>query len=90
MSSDAPAEERPVWRTGTLWGVLGVLLVLGAVACATFVYGIVGWWAGSPLDAGVAGGGAVGAFLAVLFMLGILYRVDRYRGVPHRRVELFE
>jgi hypothetical protein len=28
--------------------------------------------------------------LAFLFMAGILYRVDRYRGANQRRVELFE
>jgi hypothetical protein len=28
--------------------------------------------------------------LCVLFVLGILYRVDRLRGVPHREVALFE
>jgi hypothetical protein len=30
------------------------------------------------------------AVLAFLFMAGILYRVDRYRGANQRRVELFE
>ena len=34
-----------------------------------------------------------GAFVASLMLLlvtGILYRVDRLRGVPHRRIELFD
>ncbi len=30
------------------------------------------------------------AGLCVLFVSGILYRVDRLRGVPHREVALFE
>jgi hypothetical protein len=34
--------------------------------------------------------GALVAALSFLFMAGILYRVDRYRGTPGRRIELFE
>jgi len=34
--------------------------------------------------------GAAVAFLAFLFMAGILYRVDRYRGATERKVEFFE
>jgi hypothetical protein len=30
------------------------------------------------------------AALCILFVTGILYRVDRLRGVPHREVALFE
>ena len=82
--------EPPRWRTGTLWGVLAVLLVLGTIGGATFVYGVLALLAGSlwgvlalPL------GGAV-AVLAFLFMAGILYRVDRYRGANLRKVNFFE
>ena len=88
MSS--PPEETPVWRTGTLWGVLAVLLVFGAVGSATLVYGLLALWAGSWLGAAEAALGTVVALLALLFMIGILYRVDRYRGAVGRRVELFE
>jgi hypothetical protein len=28
--------------------------------------------------------------LCFLFVTGILYRVDRLRGIPHRKVRLFE
>lgn len=87
---NSPSEEKPVWKTGTLWGVLAVLLVFGAVGSATFVYGLLGVLAGAWLDAAVAGLGAVVAILALLFMIGILYRVDRYRGAVGRRVQLFE
>jgi hypothetical protein len=34
--------------------------------------------------------GAGVAFVALLFMAGILYRIDRYRGAVGRRIELFE
>ncbi|HYB63261.1 MAG TPA: hypothetical protein VEE86_02420 [Thermoplasmata archaeon] len=84
------ATETPVWRTGTLWGILAVLLVFGAVGSATFVYGLLALWAGSWFGAAEAAVGAVVAVLALLFMIGILYRVDRYRGVVGRRFELFE
>jgi hypothetical protein len=87
MSSSA---ERPVWRTGWLWGVLAVLLVLGSAGAATLVYGLLGVASGVGIDAIVAGFGAVVALLSMLFMIGILYRVDRYRGALGRRVELFE
>ena len=82
--------DRPVWSTGALWGLLAVLLVFGAVGSATLVYGLL-VVAGGGL-AGIAESvvGALVAFLALLFMIGILYRVDRYRGALDRRVELFE
>ena len=82
--------ERPQWRTGTLWGVLAVLLVFGAVGAATLVYGLLGLVAGAWIDGAVAAFGGLAAFLALLFMIGVLYRVDRYRGAVGRRVDLFE
>jgi hypothetical protein len=82
--------ETPVWKTGALWGILGVLLVIGTAAAATFVYGLLGVLAGDFYDLIALGVGAVGALLTFLFMAGILYRVDRYRGAAQRRVELFE
>jgi len=85
-----PVGERPVWRTGSLWAILGVLLVLGAVGVAAFVYGVLAVLAGALLGAPEAGAGLSVAVLAFLFMAGILYRVDRYRGAVGRRVELFE
>ena len=88
MSS--PEAAGPVWRTGSLWGVLAVLLVVGAVGSATFVYGLLAVLGGHPLGAVEAGVGVGVAVLACLFMVGILYRVDRYRGAVGRRVELFE
>ena len=82
--------ERPHWRTNVLWAVLAVFLVLGSVGGATFVYGLTGLASGSWFGAVLAVIGAIVAFLAFLFMAGILYRVDRYRGKNDRRVELFE
>jgi len=83
-------DDRPQWRTTVLWGVLAVFLVLGSVGVATFVYGLTWLLAGEWVGLVVAGVGAVVAFLSFLFMAGILYRVDRYRGANGRRVELFE
>jgi len=84
------AGETPIWRTGSLWAILAVLLVFGAVGAATFVYGLLGLLAGDPFATFVAAAGAVVTILAMLFTLGILYRVDRYRGALGRRIELFE
>ena len=82
--------DRPQWRTNVLWGVLAVFLVLGSVGGATFVYGLTIVFGGAWVGFLIAGFGALVAFLAFLFMAGILYRVDRYRGANGRRVELFE
>jgi hypothetical protein len=80
----------PQWRTGWLWAILAILLVLGTVGAAAVVYGVLGLLVGDPLAAvAIVIGGPV-AVLAFLFMAGILYRVDRYRGATMRRVELFE
>ena len=83
-------EERPTWRTNVLWGILAVFLVVGAVGGATFVYGLTWVLAGSWVGFVIAAFGGTVAFLAFLFMAGILYRVDRYRGANGRRVEFFE
>jgi membrane protein YdbS with pleckstrin-like domain len=81
---------KPVWKTGWLWGILAFLLMIGTVGAATFVYGLTGLVAGDALSAIAMGFGALVAILAFLFMAGVLYRVDKYRGTPQRRVELFE
>ena len=81
---------RPTWKTGTLWGILGLFLVIGTAGAATFVYGVLGLAAGDLLYAIPLAVGALVAALAFLFLAGILYRVDRYRGATQRRVELFE
>ncbi len=83
----APADKP---RTGALWGVLAVFLVLGAVGAATFVDGLLGLAGGDWFAGIIAAVGAFVAFLAVLFMIGILYRVDRLRGAVGRRVAFFE
>jgi uncharacterized membrane-anchored protein len=74
----------------TLWGILAVLLVLGTVGAATFVFGLLGAAEGNLYDLVSLAFGAVVAGLAFLFMAGILYRVDRYRGATRRRLEFFE
>ena len=90
MSDPVRAPETPRWSTGILWVILAVFLILGSAAAATAVYGALALAAGNLLGAAFLAGGGLGAFLAFLFMAGILYRVDRYRGVTERRVELFE
>ncbi len=84
----APAQ----YRTGVIWGVLGVLVIFGTAASAFFVWGVLGLVSGP--DYAFSGFVAVvGAFVAVyviLLIAGILYRIDRLRGTPHRRIELFE
>jgi uncharacterized membrane-anchored protein len=87
MSSEA---ARPSWNTAPLWGILAVLLVIGTASAATFVYGFLGLLSGSLWGLVPLVLGGLVAVLALLFMAGILYRVDRYRGANQRRVELFE
>ena len=83
-------EAKPVWKTGWLWGVLALLLLVGTVGAATFVYGVTVLLSGGIYGLVSVGLGGLVGVLAFLFMAGVLYRVDRYRGTPQRRVELFE
>jgi hypothetical protein len=83
-------DEQPKWPTGVLWLVLAVLLVFGTVGTAAVVYGLTGAAAGQLWDLVAVPVGAVVAALSFLFIAGILYRVDRYRGALGRRIELFE
>ncbi len=80
------------YRTGALWGVLSVLLLVGTVASAFVVYGVTDLLATGRLfrDLALSVGGALVAGLAFLLLSGILYRVDRLRGVVRRRVALFD
>ena len=82
----------PRYSTGPLWGVLTILLLGGTVAAAFFVWGLTdllssGRW---YLDVPVLALGGFGATFCLLLVTGLLYRVDRLRGVPHREVRLFE
>lgn len=88
MTDAAP----PPYRTGWLWGVLTLLLLVGTVAAAFVVYGLTDLLANGNwlLDLPALIVGAVVASIAMLLLTGILYRVDRLRGVPHREVRLFE
>jgi hypothetical protein len=86
--SDAPVR----YRTGALWGVLALLLLFGVIAAATFVYGLTDLFATGRvwLDVPTMVVGGFVASVLLLLIIGILYRVDRLRGVPHRTVELFD
>jgi hypothetical protein len=86
------SEPRPVYRTGVLWVTLAIFLVLGSVGAAFVIFGVTDLVADRRYvyDVAAIGLGGFGALFAFLMMTGILYRVDRLRGVPHRRVELFE
>jgi hypothetical protein len=72
--------------------VLAVLLVVGTLGGALFVFALTEWVFAGVVVLGliVAALGALVAFLAFLFMAGILYRVDRYRGTNRRVVKFFE
>ena len=85
-------ESVPPYRTGAIWVVTGLLLLAGTLGLAFFVYGATGLLGGGPwwLDVPSMAGGASVAVFALLLLAGVLYRVDRIRGVIHRRIELFE
>ncbi|MGI0132864.1 MAG: hypothetical protein ACREDK_07245 [Thermoplasmata archaeon] len=80
------------YRTGWLWGILALFLMLGTVAAAFVVYGLTDLWSTGrwfpDLPITLAAGFA--ATFLLLLITGILYRVDRLRGVPHRQVRLFD
>lgn len=84
--------EAPNYHTGVIWGVLGLLLVLGTVASATTVYAFLGLVSSNQylLDGLLFVVAAGASVFLIMLIAGILYRIDRLRGVPHRRVELFE
>jgi hypothetical protein len=84
--------SKPEYRTGWLWGVLAILLLIGTVAAAFVVYGLTQLFATGNwlVDVPTFVGGAFVACLAMLLLTGMLYRVDRLRGVAHREVRLFE
>jgi hypothetical protein len=95
VNSDAPGTLAPpavTYRTGVLWGVLLLFLIVGTASAAFFVYGLsdllaTGRW--FP-DLPIAFAGAAVATFTLLLITGILYRVDRLRGRAGRRVSLFE
>ena len=84
--------EAPKYRTGVIWGVLTLLMVLGTVAAATTVYAFLGLVGSNQylLDGLLFVVAAGASVFLIMLIAGILYRIDRLRGVPHRRVELFE
>lgn len=84
------AKPEPKWHTGVLWGILALFLVIGTAGAASAVYGAMGVATGNVFALIPMAVGAVVAALGFLFIAGILYRVDRYRGANQRRVELFE
>ncbi len=88
MSEAAPTK----YRYGALWGVLTLFLLGGIVSSAFVVYGLTDLFAtGRALwDVPIVLGAGFVASVMLLMIIGILYRVDRVRGVPHRRIELFD
>jgi hypothetical protein len=82
----------PKYRTGWLWGILLLFSLVGTAAGAYVVWGASSLVTTHQyfLYGPVTIGAAFVAALCVLFVSGILYKVDRLRGVPHREVALFE
>jgi hypothetical protein len=86
------SKEAEKESNNTLWMVLTLLLLGGTLGSAFFVYGLANllatgrWMIDVPM---LVLGGFLATFLFLL-LTGVLYRVDRLRGVPHREVRLFE
>jgi hypothetical protein len=82
----------PKYRYGTLWGVLALFLLGGVVSSAFVVYGLTDLFTTGRvlLDLPIILISAFVCSIMLLLIIGILYRVDRVRGVPHRRIELFD
>ena len=94
MSTEGAAAggAAPVWHTGVLWGLLAFFLVVGTASFAFVVFAVTVWVAAGAYLLGVTAAAVAGfvGVLAFLFMAGILYRVDRYRGANGRVVKFFE
>ena len=82
----------PQYRYGTLWGVLALFLFGGVISSAFVVYGLTDLFTTGRvlLDVPIVLASAFVCSVMLLLIIGILYRVDRVRGVPHRRIELFD
>jgi hypothetical protein len=85
-------DPSPTYRTGALWAVLMLFMLGGAVSAAYVVWGLseLALTGRYLVDLPVAVAAAFLTLLCFLFVTGILYRVDRLRGIPHRKVRLFE
>jgi len=92
MPEPSGPSASPKYRTGWLWAVLTLFLLAGTVASAFVVYGATDLVATRHWvpDLLALAGGAVVATLSFLLLTGMLYRIDRLRGVDHRTVMLFE
>ena len=82
----------PKYKTGWLWAILLLFSLGGTVGAIWVVWSVSNLFrTGQILFYGpIAVGAAFLALVCVLFVSGILYRVDRLRGVAHREVALFE
>ena len=88
----APSAGTPRARTRVLWGVLTALFLAGLGLTILGVWALTEAWAGglALLWVPVGFAGIAGAVFCLLLTLGVVYRVDRYRGNLTRRVKLFE
>ncbi|MGA7861129.1 MAG: hypothetical protein WCB19_04665 [Thermoplasmata archaeon] len=82
----------PKFKTGWLWAILLLFMAGGTVSATYVVWGLSDLFLTGRylVDVPVTIVATVVTILCVLFVSGILYRVDRLRGVPHREVALFE
>ena len=80
------------YTTRWLWIVLALFLLVGTVAAAFVVYGLTDLWSTGRWfpDLPITLVAGFVATFVLLLMTGILYRVDRLRGVAHRQVRLFD
>ncbi|MGC2289852.1 MAG: hypothetical protein WA688_08365 [Thermoplasmata archaeon] len=85
-------DPTPKYKTGWLWTILLLFMAGGTVSATYVVWGLsdLALTGQYLLDIPVTLAATLVTILCVLFALGILYRVDRLRGVPHREVALFE
>ena len=90
--TDRSATPGPKYRTGWLWAILLLLMLGGTVAGAYVVWGVsnLAQTGHYLVDVPVTIIAGFVAEVCVLLVTGILYRVDRLRGVPHREVSWFE
>lgn len=92
LTEETVSDATPRAKPRVLWYVLSALYLAGAGSAIVGLFALANVMAGFQvllwLPIGVLG--IAGGLFCLYLTLGVLYRVDRYRGNLTRRVQMFE